>query len=50
MAPEVAAEAVRAFHPAVVFPYHYSGSDLTVFSKALAGSGVEVRIRDWYPK
>jgi L-ascorbate metabolism protein UlaG (beta-lactamase superfamily) len=50
MSPEVAAEAVRAFHPAVVYPYHYSGSGLTVFSKALAGSGIEVRIRDWYPK
>jgi L-ascorbate metabolism protein UlaG (beta-lactamase superfamily) len=50
MAPDVAAEAVRAFHPAIVYPYHYSGSDLTVFSKALLGSGIEVRIRDWYPK
>jgi L-ascorbate metabolism protein UlaG (beta-lactamase superfamily) len=50
MTPEAAAEAVRAFHPAVVYPYHYSQSDLTVFSKALAGSGIEVRIREWYPK
>lgn len=50
MAPAAAAEAVRAFHPAIVYPYHYSGSDLTVFSNALEGSGVEVRIRDWYPK
>jgi len=50
MSTEAAAEAVRAFHPAIVYPYHYSGSDLTVFSKALAGSGIEVRIRDWYPK
>jgi len=50
MPPEEAAEAVRAFHPAIVYPYHYSGSDLSVFQKALAGSGIEVRIRDWYPK
>lgn len=50
MAPDAAAEAVRAFHPAIVYPYHYSQSDLTVFSKALAGTGIEVRIRDWYPK
>jgi L-ascorbate metabolism protein UlaG (beta-lactamase superfamily) len=50
MTPEAAADAVKAFHPAVVYPYHYSQSDLTVFSKALAGSGVDVRIRDWYPK
>ena len=50
MSPEVAAAAVRAFHPAIVYPYHYSGSDLTKFSEALAGSGIDVRIRDWYPK
>lgn len=48
MPPSEAAEAVRAFKPAIVYPYHYKGSDLTVFAKALAGSGVEVRIRDWY--
>jgi hypothetical protein len=40
---------VRAFHPAVVYPYHYKGSDLSVFQKALADSGIEVRLRDWYP-
>jgi L-ascorbate metabolism protein UlaG (beta-lactamase superfamily) len=50
MPPDAAAEGVRAFHPAIVYPYHYSGSDLTVFSKALAGTGIDVRIRDWYPK
>jgi L-ascorbate metabolism protein UlaG (beta-lactamase superfamily) len=48
MPPEEAAEAVRAFKPRVVIPYHYRGSDLTVFEKALAGSGVEVRLRDFY--
>jgi L-ascorbate metabolism protein UlaG (beta-lactamase superfamily) len=48
MAPAEAAEAVRAFKPAIVYPYHYKGSDLTLFAKALAGSGIEVRIRDWY--
>ena len=50
MTPAAAAEAVRAFHPAIVYPYHYSQSDLTVFSKALEGSGIDVRIREWYPK
>ena len=50
MSPEAAAVAVRAFHPAIVYPYHYGQSDLTIFQKALAGSGIEVRIRDWYPK
>lgn len=48
MPPEEAAQAVRAFKPAIVYPYHYRGSDLKVFEKALEGSGVEVRIRDWY--
>ncbi|MGA2184506.1 MAG: MBL fold metallo-hydrolase [Bryobacteraceae bacterium] len=48
MPPEEAADAVRAFHPAVVYPFHYRGSDLTVFSRALAGTGIEVRIRNWY--
>jgi L-ascorbate metabolism protein UlaG (beta-lactamase superfamily) len=50
MPPEEAAEAVRAFHPRVVIPYHYRGSDLTVFQKGLEGSGIEVRLLDWYPK
>ena len=50
MPPEEAAEAVKAFKPKVVYPYHYQGSDLGVFEAALKGSGVEVRIRDWYPK
>lgn len=48
MPPEEAAEAVRAFNPRVVYPYHYRASNLGVFEKALAGSGVEVRIRNWY--
>ncbi len=50
MPPEEAADAVRAFHPTIVIPYHYRGSDLTVFQKRLAGSGIEVRLLDWYPK
>jgi L-ascorbate metabolism protein UlaG (beta-lactamase superfamily) len=48
MPPEEAAEGVKAFHPKVAIPYHYRGSDLQVFQKALAGSGVEVKILDWY--
>jgi L-ascorbate metabolism protein UlaG (beta-lactamase superfamily) len=50
MPPEEAADAVRAFHPKVVIPYHYRGSDLSVFQKGLEGSGIEVRLLDWYPK
>src|SRR5271170_1672488 len=49
MPPEEAADAVKAFHPKIVIPYHYRGSDLTVFQKALAGTGIEVRVLEWYP-
>jgi len=50
MPPQEAADAVRAFHPKVVIPYHYRGSDLGIFKQRLAGSGIEVRILDWYPR
>jgi len=50
MTPQAAAEAVRAFHPAVVYPYHYRGQDTAIFAKALEGSGIDVRLRDWYAK
>jgi L-ascorbate metabolism protein UlaG (beta-lactamase superfamily) len=50
MTPQEAAEAVKAFKPKVVYPYHYMGSDLKAFEAALNGSGVEVRIRDWYAR
>jgi L-ascorbate metabolism protein UlaG (beta-lactamase superfamily) len=48
MTPEEAADAVRAFHPKVVYPYHYRGSDTEVFKKALDGTGIDVRLRNWY--
>jgi len=50
MPPEEAADSVKAFHPKIVIPYHYRGSDLAVFQKALEGTGIEVRLLDWYPK
>ena len=50
MPPEEAADAVKAFHPKVVIPYHYHGSDLAVFKKGLEGSGIEVRLLEWYPQ
>jgi len=48
MPPEEAAEAVRAFHPKIVYPYHYRGADTKAFAKMLEGTGIEVRLRDWY--
>jgi len=50
MPPEEAADAVKAFRPKIVIPYHYRGSDLAVFQKDLQGTGIEVRLLDWYPK
>ena len=50
MTPDEAADAVKAFHPKVVIPYHYKGQDTTVFQKDLAGTGIEVRLLEWYPK
>ena len=46
-----AADAVRAFKPGIVYPYHSRGSDLERF-KTLVGTdpGIEVRLRDWYAK
>jgi L-ascorbate metabolism protein UlaG (beta-lactamase superfamily) len=49
MTPEEAADAVRAFHPKVAIPYHYKGQDITKFRDALKGSGIDVRLLNWYP-
>jgi L-ascorbate metabolism protein UlaG (beta-lactamase superfamily) len=48
MTPDEAADAVKAFKPKVVIPYHYSGQDTAVFKKDLDGTGIEVRLLDWY--
>jgi L-ascorbate metabolism protein UlaG (beta-lactamase superfamily) len=50
MTAQDAAVAVRAFHPGIVYPYHYRGQDTAVFAKALEGTGIDVRQRDWYAK
>jgi L-ascorbate metabolism protein UlaG (beta-lactamase superfamily) len=50
MTPQEAADAVKTFHPKVVIPYHYRGSDLSVFKKGLEGTRIEVRLLDWYPQ
>jgi L-ascorbate metabolism protein UlaG (beta-lactamase superfamily) len=44
-----AASAVREFRPKVVYPYHYSSSDVNRF-KQIVGQDVrvEVRLRKWY--
>jgi len=50
MPPAEAAAAVKAFAPKIVYPYHYRGSNPTEFADALKGTGIDVRIRDWYGK
>ena len=50
MTPAEAAACVNAFKPKVVFPFHYRDSNLAEFTSAIAkDSGVEVRLREWYP-
>jgi L-ascorbate metabolism protein UlaG (beta-lactamase superfamily) len=50
-----AADAVLAFQPKIVYPYHYRGtngfSDVKAFkAKVEAGNkNIEVRLRNWYP-
>ncbi len=47
--PQEAAECVRMFRPAIVYPYHYRGQDPKVFADALRDEpGIEVRLRNWY--
>jgi L-ascorbate metabolism protein UlaG (beta-lactamase superfamily) len=43
-----AATCARAFKPKVVYPYHYREQDPKAFAAALNGTGIEVRLRDWY--
>jgi L-ascorbate metabolism protein UlaG (beta-lactamase superfamily) len=50
MTPEEAVDAVKAFHPKVAIPYHYRGSDPAIFKKGLEGTGIDVRLLEWYPK
>jgi L-ascorbate metabolism protein UlaG (beta-lactamase superfamily) len=48
MAVEQAADAVKAFRPKIVYPYHSRGSDVEQF-RSLVGDAAEVRIANWYP-
>ena len=49
MTEEQAASAVLEFSPGIVYPYHYQGSDVDVFSALVAeNQDIEVRIGAWY--
>ncbi|MBI5533582.1 MAG: MBL fold metallo-hydrolase [Deltaproteobacteria bacterium] len=47
MPPAEAAECVKAFRPAVVYPYHFRGSDPNELKNSV-GAASEVRVRTWY--
>jgi L-ascorbate metabolism protein UlaG (beta-lactamase superfamily) len=49
MPPSEAAECVKAFKPKIAIPYHYQGQKPEEFQAALKGSGIEVRLLNWYP-
>jgi len=46
MTPEMVADAVEAFKPAILYPYHFSDTNTDTIVELLKGSGTEVRIRN----
>jgi L-ascorbate metabolism protein UlaG (beta-lactamase superfamily) len=49
MTPAEAAECAKVFKPKIAIPYHYQGQKPEEFQAALAGTGIEVRLLNWYP-
>jgi L-ascorbate metabolism protein UlaG (beta-lactamase superfamily) len=49
MTAQEAADAVKAFRPKIVVPYHHRGTDMNQFTQALQETGQEVRMMQWYP-
>lgn len=51
MSVDQAADAVGAFHPKVVFPYHYQDSDVQRFKLLVERNapGTQVVLDNWYP-
>lgn len=47
MTPEQCAEAAEIISPKVLFPYHYSNTDLQPLVDLLADTGIDVRIRSY---
>jgi len=45
MTPEMVAEAVRAFRPRILYPYHFGKTDTSKIVDLLKGEDIEVRIR-----
>lgn len=47
MTPEQCAMAAKTIKPKVLFPYHYSDTDINKVVELLKGSGIDVRIRNY---
>ena len=47
MTPEQIIRAARRIRPKVLFPYHYSQTDLSRLADGLKGDGIDVRIRNY---
>ena len=47
MTVEQCVNAAKIIKPKVLFPYHYSDTPVHKISMQLAGSGIDVRIRDY---
>ncbi len=47
MTPDQALEAINTFKPAIVYPYHYGDSDLSVLEAGITAE-TELRLRNWY--
>jgi L-ascorbate metabolism protein UlaG (beta-lactamase superfamily) len=46
MTPEMVADAARAFHPRILYPYHYGDTNLALLGELLAQEkAIEIRIR-----
>lgn len=54
MTPQEAAAGAKVFKPKIVYPYHYRypfdkpNNNPQTFASALKGTGITVKIRDWY--
>ncbi len=46
MTPQMVADGAKAFMPKILYPYHYGNTDPSQLTKLLAGTSIEVRIRN----
>lgn len=49
MPPPETAACAKAFMPKILYPYHFRGQKTDELVAALKGTGIDVRVLDWYP-